>query len=354
MYPMSKTPQAAPSACKQAPRRNLPRRPRRIQVRKSGVHGKGVFALKPIAAGERIIEYTGEIISWPEALRRHPHDPADPNHTFYFSLDDGGHVIDAKVGGNASRWINHACEPNCEADEEEGRVFIKALRDLPGEELFYDYGLVIDERYTPKLKKEYECRCGSPSAAGPCFRPSADHVPMRFQQAPELGRRSAVAGLEPLLPGISVEVHSRIESTNTQAAGPRACPERPARRARHAARVNWTALSAPRAHPAWPARGRHLALPAGGRAADARPRPPGAGLGQQCRRIADVFTFAAAGAGAVVGPVAGRGPGPGRCAGPHAAGAAGAGPTAHRPEVAQRPVADGRPPRARAASSAAS
>ena len=156
---MSKTVQAARS-------RKTPSRrgdARRIQVRKSGVHGKGVFALKPIAAGERIIEYTGEIIPWPEALRRHPHDPADPNHTFYFSLDDGGHVIDAKVGGNASRWINHACEPNCQADEEEGRVFIHALRDLfPGEELFYDYGLIIDERYTPKLKKEYECRCGSP------------------------------------------------------------------------------------------------------------------------------------------------------------------------------------------------
>jgi SET domain-containing protein len=145
---------------------------RRIQVRRSGVHGKGVYALRPIAAGETIIEYVGEIITWPEALRRHPHDPKDPNHTFYFSLDDGSHVIDAKVGGNASRWINHACEPNCEADEEEGRVFIKALRDLhPGEELFYDYGLVIDERYTPKLKRDYECRCGSPHCRGTMLAP---------------------------------------------------------------------------------------------------------------------------------------------------------------------------------------
>ena len=135
---------------------------RRMQVRKSGVHGKGVFALKPIRRGERILEYTGQTITWPEALRRHPHDPSDPNHTFYFSLDDGSHVIDAKVGGNASRWINHACEPNCKAEEAEGRVFIRALRALkPGEELFYDYGLVIDERHTPKLKKEYACRCGS-------------------------------------------------------------------------------------------------------------------------------------------------------------------------------------------------
>jgi uncharacterized protein len=136
---------------------------RRIQVRRSGVHGKGVFALQPIAAGETIIEYLGEIIDWPEALRRHPHNPAEPNHTFYFHIDEA-HVIDANVGGNAARWINHACEPNCRADQRGLRVFIEALRDLqPGEELFYDYGLVIDERLTPKLKREYECRCGSPS-----------------------------------------------------------------------------------------------------------------------------------------------------------------------------------------------
>ena len=160
MYPMSKTPQVAPTD------------KRRIQVRKSGVHGKGVFALQAIAAGERIIEYKGEVIGWPEALRRHPHDPDDPNHTFYFSLDDGSHVIDAKVGGNAARWINHACAPNCRAEESEGRVFIKALRKLKaGEELFYDYGLVIDERYTAKLKKEYACRCGSARCRGTLLAP---------------------------------------------------------------------------------------------------------------------------------------------------------------------------------------
>jgi SET domain-containing protein len=140
-------------------------------VRRSGVHGKGVYALRPIAAGERIIEYTGERITWKEALRRHPHDPKDPNHTFYFHIDDG-HVIDALYGGNASRWINHACEPNCEADEQEGRVFIQALRDIAaGEELFYDYGLVIDERYTPQLKRQYACRCGSPVCRGTMLSP---------------------------------------------------------------------------------------------------------------------------------------------------------------------------------------
>lgn len=160
MYPMAKGKQAAST-----------KGGRRIQVRRSGVHGKGVFALQPIAVGSTIIEYKGQVITWTEALRRHPHDPADPNHTFFFHLDDD-HVIDAGVGGNAARWINHACDPNCEADEVDGRVFIKALRRVrPGEELFYDYGLVIDERYTPKLKREYACRCGARDCRGTMLAP---------------------------------------------------------------------------------------------------------------------------------------------------------------------------------------
>ncbi len=144
---------------------------RRIQVRRSGVHGKGVFALRALAEGETVIEYTGQLISWDEALRRHPHDPVDPNHTFFFHIDEQ-HVIDAKFGGNAARWINHACAPNCLADDAGQRVFIKALRHIaPGEELFYDYGLVIEERYTPSLKKQYACRCGAASCRGTMLAP---------------------------------------------------------------------------------------------------------------------------------------------------------------------------------------
>jgi uncharacterized protein len=139
---------------------------RRIQTRNSTVHGKGVFAVTPLAEGETVIEYTGEIITWKEALRRHPHDPADPNHTFYFHIDEK-HVIDAKHGGNSSRWINHSCKPNCEADEDEGRVFIKTLRNVEaGEELFYNYGLVIDGKIGKKLKAEYACRCGAKKCRG--------------------------------------------------------------------------------------------------------------------------------------------------------------------------------------------
>jgi len=167
MYPRTKPmPQAAPLR-----KVNGTRHGRRIQVRRSGVHGKGVFATQPIAKGETIIEYKGEIITWPQAQKRHPHDPDDPNHTFYFHVDDK-HVIDAGVGGNAARWINHACKPNCEADEVQGRIFIKALRRLePGEELFYDYGLINDERMTKKLKKDYECRCGARNCRGTMLAP---------------------------------------------------------------------------------------------------------------------------------------------------------------------------------------
>lgn len=149
----------------------IPASSRRIQTRRSGVHGKGVFAVQDIAEGETIIEYVGEIISWAQAQARHPHDPADPNHTFYFHIDEN-RVIDAKVGGNSSRWINHSCDANCEADEVDGRIFIKALRNIPaGEELNYDYGLIIDERYTKKLKAEYPCWCGTAKCRGTLLAP---------------------------------------------------------------------------------------------------------------------------------------------------------------------------------------
>lgn len=147
---------------------------RRIQTRRSGVHGNGVFAVQDIAEGETLIEYKGELISWKEALRRHPHDPSQPNHTFYFHIDDE-RVIDGGVKGNAARWINHSCEPNCEADEDKGRIFIKALRNIAaGEELSYDYGLIIDEPMTRKLKDEFPCWCGSGQCRGTLLATQVD------------------------------------------------------------------------------------------------------------------------------------------------------------------------------------
>ena len=168
MYPKKSMPQ---DSARNSPGNGARPGGRRIQVRRSGVHGKGVFAAgadRQGRDGDRVHRRDHHLA---QALRRHPHDPSDPNHTFYFHIDDK-RVIDANVGGNAARWINHACQPNCEADEVDGRIFIKARRALkPGEELFYDYGLVIDERYTPKLKKQFECRCGTRKCRGTMLAP---------------------------------------------------------------------------------------------------------------------------------------------------------------------------------------
>ncbi len=133
-------------------------------LRRSPVHGTGVFAARKIPAGTRIIEYLGEIISSAEADRRHPVNPDDPFHTFFFALESGK-VIDGGSQGNDARWINHCCEPNCETEEsDDGRIFVVSLQPIErGEELNYDYGLVIDERYTKKLKDSYLCLCGAPS-----------------------------------------------------------------------------------------------------------------------------------------------------------------------------------------------
>ncbi|WP_019142260.1 SET domain-containing protein [Noviherbaspirillum massiliense] len=130
-------------------------------VRNSKIHGNGVFATRKIPAGTFIIEYAGERISWKETLKRENAKPADCYHTFFFSLDNG-RIIDGGSNGNDARWINHSCNPNCEAREEDGRILIYALRDIKrGEELNYDYGLVLEERHTPKLKRAYACLCGA-------------------------------------------------------------------------------------------------------------------------------------------------------------------------------------------------
>ncbi len=139
-----------------------PPRSRAYVVRDSPLHGRGVFATRDIAAGTRVIEYKGERISTATATERGSMDPANPYHTFFFSLDDGS-LIDGGVNGNAARWINHCCEPNCEPKEIKGRIFIDTLRDISsGEELHYDYRLALEGRHTAKLKQAYRCLCGTP------------------------------------------------------------------------------------------------------------------------------------------------------------------------------------------------
>ena len=132
-----------------------------LEVRRSGVHGRGVYATQFIPEGTRIIEYTGQRVSWEDA----PNDESNP-HTFNFGLESG-EVINPEIGGNEARWINHCCDPNCEAIEEDDRIFIYALRDIEaGQELFYDYAMEIDEPITNKLKNEFRCHCGAARCRG--------------------------------------------------------------------------------------------------------------------------------------------------------------------------------------------
>lgn len=143
------------------------RTPPAYVVRRSGIHGRGVFAARTIRKGTTILEYRGERTTWAIASRRPDSDPDNPHHTFIFGLDDGT-VIDAGVRGNAARWVNHSCRPNCGTyEDEDGRVFIEALRTIrSGEELTYDYKLSYDGRVGARALEAYACRCGAPRCRG--------------------------------------------------------------------------------------------------------------------------------------------------------------------------------------------
>ena len=142
------------------------------QVRRSKVHGYGAFATRDIKKGERIDEYLGDRISHNAAdLRYEDHDEND-NHTFLFIVDKKT-VIDAGIGGNDARFINHKCDPNCESTIEKGRVFIEAIRAVAkGEELGYDYQIGREKDDPENVDEIYACRCGSPKCRGTMLWPA--------------------------------------------------------------------------------------------------------------------------------------------------------------------------------------
>ena len=129
-----------------------------FEVRASSIQGLGVFARRPIAEGTAIIEYTGEVISTAEGDRRYDERAMERHQTYLFALEDG-RCIDGAAGGNEARLINHSCEPNCEALEIDGHIWIHALRPIgAGEELTYDYAYEPEEG--DEVRPEfYACRC---------------------------------------------------------------------------------------------------------------------------------------------------------------------------------------------------
>jgi uncharacterized protein len=142
-----------------------------IEVRNSNVHGRGVFATRRIAKGERIIEYLGDRVSHEEADRRYESKDANDSHTFLFIVDSKT-VIDAGVDGNDARFFNHSCNPNCESVVEKRRVFIEALRAIePGEEMTYDYQIYKEEGDPENIDEVFACRCGFEKCRGTMLWP---------------------------------------------------------------------------------------------------------------------------------------------------------------------------------------
>ena len=140
-------------------------------LRDSPIQGRGAFATRPIRRGTRIIEYTGELISPDEADRRYDDGKMGRHHTFLFSVTSRK-CIDAGVGGNDARFINHSCAPNCEAVDERSRIYIEAIRNIvPGEELTYDYAYERDGTEDEEWEKVYVCKCGAPSCRGTILAP---------------------------------------------------------------------------------------------------------------------------------------------------------------------------------------
>ena len=142
-----------------------------FELRTSAIQGTGAFAVTDIPKGTRIVEYTGEKITNREADRRYDDEKMSRHHTFLFTLNSR-YIVDAAVGGNEARFINHSCDPNCEAVIEDGRIFVEALKRIPaGTELAYDYAYERTKEHTEEDEKLYVCRCGSPKCRGTILAP---------------------------------------------------------------------------------------------------------------------------------------------------------------------------------------
>ncbi|HEY2418338.1 MAG TPA: SET domain-containing protein-lysine N-methyltransferase [Steroidobacteraceae bacterium] len=146
-------------------------RPDMLHVRRSRLHGRGVFARRRIRKGTRVLEYLGDRISHREADQRYGHKSADDNHTFLFIVDRSV-VIDGGSNGNDARFINHSCAPNCESLIDDRRVFIETVRTIAaGEELTYDYQIGRDKEDPPNVDEIFACRCGAGSCRGSMLWP---------------------------------------------------------------------------------------------------------------------------------------------------------------------------------------
>ncbi|MFW5704611.1 MAG: SET domain-containing protein [Nanoarchaeota archaeon] len=138
-----------------------------IKLKNSKIHGKGIYAKKDIKKGTEIIEYLGKKISkeksdeiYEEQFERHKNNPEKDGSVYTFTLDDK-HDLDGNVWWNLAKYINHSCNPNCESEDGDGKIIIRAIKNIKkGEELSFNYGYDV-ENY-----KDHPCLCGSKNCVG--------------------------------------------------------------------------------------------------------------------------------------------------------------------------------------------
>ena len=165
------------------PKHNTPDPDQPFAIKRSRIQGRGGYAKRNIKKGERLIEYVGERISWAEADRRYDDTTMSRHHTFLFTVNNRT-ILDAAVGGNDARFLNHSCGPNCEAIDENGRIWIFALTAIrAGEELVYDYGFARDKDTTEEDEKLYVCHCGTPQCRGTILGPATEKPKRRHHVA---------------------------------------------------------------------------------------------------------------------------------------------------------------------------
>lgn len=152
-----------------------------VEVRGSEIHGRGVYAVKPIKNEDYFIEYVGNLISKDVSEKRAWKQMAKAEKTgaaavYIFNLTNKWD-LDGNVEWNPARLINHSCEPNSEAVQDGKRIFLQALRDIEvDEEITFDYGFDIE------CYKDHPCLCGSRKCVG--------YIVAREQHA-ELAKRIA-------------------------------------------------------------------------------------------------------------------------------------------------------------------
>lgn len=139
--------------------------PKWVEVRKSGIHGSGLFAKRRIPKGTRIMEYVGDKITKAESERRsdlqYEQGRASGDGTVYVFILNDRYDIDGNVPGNDAKYANHSCDPNAYTEIVKNRVWMIAEREIrKGEEIVYDY------QFDLSYWEQHPCRCGAKRCLG--------------------------------------------------------------------------------------------------------------------------------------------------------------------------------------------